>query len=84
MEIACVGMRLSRARVRLSRAWDDANGDARGDRGTMVDALSRARREGGDDDDDDDDGRRMTRMRMRWRRRRRRRRRLSMVTVRRD
>ena len=42
------------ARVRLSRAWDDANGDARGDRGTMVDALSRARREGGDDDDDDD------------------------------
>jgi hypothetical protein len=40
-------------RVRLSRAWDDANGDARGDRGTMVDALSRARREGGDDDDDD-------------------------------
>ena len=49
-------VRLSRASVsRSSRAWDDANGDARGDRGTMVDALSRARREGGDDDDDDDD-----------------------------
>ena len=64
--MGCIGMQVMharmRARVRLSRAWDDANGDARGDRGTMVDALARVAREAtttttttATDDEDEDE-----------------------------